>query len=120
MEEYRAALEFLKTLLTEQRLLDKKRSQKKEEIETWRKRITLAEEKILELEKDKMDLDTEAQDLGEQIKKGKADLARLEKTRNVRVDPQQILEKIERLSGEKAEDLLLEAELEKLKKEMEG
>ncbi len=119
MEEYRAALDFLKTLITEQRLLDKRRSEKTEEIEGWRKRITLAEEKIHELEKDKMSLDVEAKGLEEEIKKGKADLARLEKTRNIQVDPQQLLEKIERLTGEKAEDLLLEAELEKLKKEME-
>ncbi len=129
MEEYKAALNFLKTLLTEQRLLSKKRNRIAEDIAVWGKRITLAgekgetnlkisaEEMKRELEKEKMGLDVEAKELEREIRGAKEDLSRLEVKKDIHLDPAQLLEKIEKLTGEKAEALLLEEELEKLKKE---
>ncbi len=132
MEEYKAALEFLKTLLTEQRLLKRKISHLEEDIEVWTSRISLAEREgeielmsaarkmQSELEKEKTELEVESDLMEREIQRAKEDLSRLEKTRNIRLDPGKLLEKIEKLTGEKTEDYYLEAELEKLKKEMEN
>ena len=112
MEEYKAALNFLKTLLTEQRLLNKKRARLTGDIEVWDKRISLAEkegaedlkrsaeEMKMELEKEKMGLDAEAEELEREIQKAKEDLSGLEVKKDIRIDPRQLLERIEKLMRE--------------------
>ncbi len=131
MEEYRAALEYLKTLLTESKLLRKKIGETADKEKLWESRRALAlkkgerelekyaEKMSGEMGKERQELEAEEKNTGRLIEEAKKELERLERLRHIRLDPEKLLSRIENLTGSRADDYYLEAELERLKKEME-
>ncbi len=132
MEEYRASLEYLKTLITELKLLRKKIRETADKEKLWESRKVLARKKgeeelenyaekmSKELDKELQELEAEEKNTGRLIEEAKKELERLERLRHIRLDPEKLLSRIEKLTGSKADDYYLEAELERLKKEMES